>query len=442
MKKKKVAITGIHNSGKTMFLTSLLWQLDAFDKERFPLGESIEISAFREISSNVGGMDMDTFRSYRSKMRSEGRWPRKTKDIHRFRCQFKRSDKGWKFLGNEIISPLQQLDILDFPGERIADAAIAAYGDFDQWSDYMFTHFADNHGYNEAEERLRKALDAENLKIETAVGEYRKILVNFIRNYRPMISPSVFFLDSEGDLLGPEKIESAVLEQRPCGLDADSQFAPLPKLVREKNPELTTKMRKHFNRYHKHMVKPLFDDLAKSDSLIVLVDIPSLLVGGVERYNDNYQIIHDLFDVISRKKFKILPSSLKRIAFVATKIDLVLWSDLHDKRLMSLLKEMNSHAVGLLPDGIKIGWFECSACWSTKDGESENTLSGVLWDDKENPGKESLGFSVSPLPDTWPDHWNYGDYLFQEVYPYIPSNNQKPPRHQGLSEVFNFAVIA
>lgn len=438
VRKKKVAITGIHNSGKTMFLTSLLWQLEAFDKKRFPLGE-IEISAFREISSSVGGVDMYTFRSYRSKMRSEGRWPRKTKDIHRFRCQFKRSDKGWKFLGSEIISPLQQLDILDFPGERISDAAIAAYGNFDQWSDYMFTHFADNHGYNEAGERLWKSLDAKNLTIETAVEAYRKTLISFIRDYRPLISPSVFFLDGGGDLLDLEKIES--VSERLCGLDTDSQFVPLPEPVREKNPELTEKMREHFKKYHRRMGKPLFDDLAKSDSLIVLVDIPSLLVGGVERYNDNSQIIRDLFDVIGRKKFKFWPSSLKRIAFVATKIDLVLSNDSKEKRLIPLLEEMNSQAVGLLPDGIKVEWFECSACWSTADGESENTLSGVLWDDKKNPGKEFQQFDVSPLPATWPGHWSYGEYLFPEVYPEIPSNRQKPPEHQGLSEVFDFAVI-
>ena len=37
MRKKKVAITGIHNSGKTMFLTSLLWQLDEIEEAEFYL---------------------------------------------------------------------------------------------------------------------------------------------------------------------------------------------------------------------------------------------------------------------------------------------------------------------------------------------------------------------------------------------------------------------
>ena len=69
------------------------------------------------------------------------------------------------------------------------------------------------------------------------------------------------------------------------------KFAPLPESVRKANKKLAKEMRQHYQRYRKKLVIPLFREVANSDSLIVLVDIPSLLVGGVERYNDNRQIV-------------------------------------------------------------------------------------------------------------------------------------------------------
>jgi len=452
-----------------MFLTSLLWQLQEFDKERFPYSEIVDVSGFDEVSSGVRREDTFPFLSYRSQMINEKKWPVKTTDIRRFSCQFRCSGKWLKFHKWKIFRPswLQQLDILDFPGERIADAAIAACGNFDQWSDHIFRCFAGSPGYHDSGERLREILETENeagnLKVDIVVREYRKILVkSTLDDYKPMISPSVFLLDwnekldemyREGKTLKYEQIENAASEC-PCGLNADSQFAPLPESVREANPELTKKMREHFDRYHQEIVKPLFDDLAKSDSLIVLVDIPSLLLGGVQRHNDHRQIISDLFSVIVKEKSKIF-SSLKRIAFVATKLDLILPNDRKNEYLKSLLKKMTTRVSGDMKarmsenmrtrvsewlSNTKIGWFECSACWSTTErGGSKDTLSGVPR--KDNSEKKPMEFRVSELPHEWPESWTPGDYTFPDVYPDISSNIQRPPKHQGLDRIFDFTVI-
>ena len=445
MRKKKVAITGIHNSGKTVFLTSLLWQLIEIKRNKnFHLGNDIKISDFREIRSRDSGENTFEFRLHRQRMAYKKEWPQKTKDIHRFYCQFNCSRKeGLLDFLSRLLQPIkwlsqpfsqwsQQLDILDFPGERIADAAIAVHDDFGEWSNHMFGSFDYESG-----SRLQQALEAENVEFDTAVRAYRETLVSFIRDCKPLISPSVFFLDRKGELLDREKLESAASE-RPCGLDADSQFAPLPKSVLKNNPKLAKKMRRHFEMYRKGVVKPLFDDLATSDSLIVLIDIPSLLLGGVQRYNDNRQIISDLFGAIGKKKLKIL-SSLKRVAFVATKADMILRNDLERRRLTDLLRQMNEQAASVLPTDVDIGWFECSACWSTAPGSSEDTLYCVSG--QNNPEKKDTELSITPLPDSWPPNWNPEEYKFPDVFPNIPLNFQIPPKHQELDEIFKFAVI-
>ena len=447
MEKKKVAITGIHNSGKTMFLTSLLWQLEKCNGKCFSREGNIKIRGFRESRFSSRRKNTFQYNFYRNKMVFGKQWPQKTTDIHRFCCQFDRSRdvverRGLKQLLPSLAWQSQQLDILDIPGERIADAAIAAYDDFGEWSDHMFLYFSKNSQYKETESWLQQVLEVENLDIDTAVWAYRKMLVSFIRDYKPLISPSVFFLDGKGNLLKPEQLENAASE-RPCGLDADSQFVPLPESVRKANPDLARKIARNFKRYRREMVQPLFNDLMKSDSLIILVDIPSLLLCGRQRYDDNCQIILDLLKAIGGKKFNgkksNISSSLKRIAFVATKADLVSQNDEKNEHLTYLLKEMNEEqAKSLLPD-MRIGWFECIACWSTYPGESENTLKGVPL--RNNPEKENQEFSVTPLPDSWPTDWNPEEYRFPDVYPAIPPDVQKPPRHKGLDRVFDFAVI-
>ena len=65
MEKKKIAITGIYNSGKTMFLTSLLWQLEEIEEADFDLEGNTRISGFREVRSGVRKKDAFPFHHYR-----------------------------------------------------------------------------------------------------------------------------------------------------------------------------------------------------------------------------------------------------------------------------------------------------------------------------------------------------------------------------------------
>lgn len=164
MEKKKVAITGIHNSGKTMFLTSLLWQLEKFNGKNFSLGleGNTKIGDFHESRFSSRMKNTFQYHFYRNKMVFGKQWPQKTTDIRRFCCQFDRSRevverRGLKQLLPSLAWQSQQLDILDVPGERIADAAIATYDDFGEWSDHMFLYFSKNSQYKETESWLQRS---------------------------------------------------------------------------------------------------------------------------------------------------------------------------------------------------------------------------------------------------------------------------------------------
>lgn len=141
-RRKRIAVTGIANSGKTVFLTSLLWQLHEFADANFFLGNGVKITEFREVRRN----STFPFYKFQDAMAKQGEWPRKTKDVHQYVGEFKRSDRSRK----------QRMEFLDFPGERIADAAIAGYDDFGDWSDHMFDHFDSDSVYREAAHEYRR----------------------------------------------------------------------------------------------------------------------------------------------------------------------------------------------------------------------------------------------------------------------------------------------
>lgn len=437
--KRKIAITGIASGGKTVFLTSLLWQLREFKDSEFYLPKEVEISRFREVSLH-GDNRKFPFHRNQDALAQRREWPKKTIDFYRFRCEFRRDDRrGFKRLFNR-----QQLDFFDFPGERIADAAIAAHDDFDDWSDHLLDYFNDRKDYSEAANQFLHEVESSDLSADEATRAYRQTLARFVLDCKPLISPSVFLLDEKGNKATYKPLEDLAAE-RICGLDERSQFVPLPESVRKANKKLAKEMRRHYQRYRKKLVIPLFREVANSDSLIVLVDIPSLLVGGVERYNDNRQIVLDLADVVAgtaiggRLKRILGLDSLQQVAFVAAKADLVAPNDLKNGRLRSLLKQMTGQAEDLLPGKVDVKWFVCSACYSTRPGNAENTLIGASWPD--NPERRKKQFPVSPLPESWPDDWKFRDYQFPAVYPDTPRNIQNPPKHRGLDEVFYFVAI-
>ncbi len=88
-KKRKIAITGLSGSGKTAFLTSLLWHLQEFDSMNFKLDNKAKITQFREVPASLAF----PFKQFRSLMAAkESRWPMKTTHDHRYVCTFTRSD--------------------------------------------------------------------------------------------------------------------------------------------------------------------------------------------------------------------------------------------------------------------------------------------------------------------------------------------------------------
>lgn len=434
-----VAITGTAKCGKTMFLTSLLWHLEELDESRFQFRDGITIRRFRPLPVPKGQSAFE-FQKYRSQMAHDFKWPSKTLDTSHFRCAFRRSD-WWSIWG------AQHVDFLDLPGERVADAAMALHADYAVWSDHVLRHLDHDSVGREVAAEYRRSFAVDTVDVATVVRGYRRVLARVIRAFKPFVSPSVFLVDSQGNCAPNETVEELV-ENRRCGLDEEREFAPLPADARDRWPDVAARMARHYREYRTTVVLPVFRDLMSAHSLVILVDVPAMLLAGPRRFVDERRVILDLVGSVSNHGFSAallrllgLRSSLSRVAFVATKADLVAPDDLRNGRLAGLLRSMNARATQLLPSSVAVKWFAASSCHSSTPGAKPYTLVG-----QSEPGpfvseRHAEEFSVSPLPEDWSATWHEGDYRYPWFWPRVAENLMVPPRHRSLDSVFEFIVL-
>jgi predicted YcjX-like family ATPase len=193
----------------------------------------------------------------------------------------------------------------------------------------------------------------------------------------------------------------------------------------------------------------------------VLIDVTMLLAGGVGMYDDNRQIIHDLFEVLSPGEHTLFgplarglskvflphqwrPGWITKLAFVAPKMDLVHPAD-RDRMLQLMRRMVERYAVDR--DGLRYDFFNLSSIVSTKalplTDKGPRVLVGIPLRDaagkKVPPGPEQR-FTVSELPLEWPIEWQPGTFTFPEVYPRMPARKDYPPDQVNVDRLASFVI--
>ena len=446
----RVGVVGLYNSGKTVLITSLINHLQDHNPDRFPLGS--KETRLRKFTVLPPDRDWAAFNypGHRDALVNSGRWPAKTTDRSQFTCRFERSD--WKF--SDCL-----LKLYDLPGERIADAGMVGR-DFTAWSEKMLALFVNDGGYRECTAPFLDAIKTPGVTAAELLGAYKIALAKLILCFKPLVSPSTFLLDLKGSAARPDTPEQ-LAAVRWSGLDANCEFCPLPADLRTSGTEPFETFRAHYGRYVREVVEPTVLAFKSCTALVVLVDVTMLLAGGVGMYDDNRQIIRDLFDVLSPGENAVVgplwrglttlllphqwrPGWITRVAFVAPKLDLVHPAD-RDRMLMLLRRMVERHAADR--DGLKFDFFNLASVVSTRTLPLEGTGPRVLIgsplrgaDGKKQPPGPEQRFTVSALPDDWPIEWPAGRYAFPEVYPRMPARKDFPPDHVNLDRLASFVI--
>lgn len=430
----RIAVTGIAGGGKTVFLTSLISHLIEHDPWHFVFGDEAKVTDFRELRVKGGVGQPFRLEAFRDSLSRRRVWPAKSVDCAHYRCEFVRSDFHYR---------RERLHFFDLPGERVADACVAVHEAFAGWSDHLLGHFKDHSEYGDLAADFLRLQQAETVVAGDLVACYRRLLARLILNFKPLISPSTFLLDERGQPAVAADAD-ALANSRCSGLE-NGEFAPMSGALRRRCPEVARQFAVAYRAYRRSVALPVFDELRNCTHLVVLVDIPSLLLGGDGRYNDNRKTLLDLFEVLRPDSligarllslFGIRSCSLRKVAFVAAKADTVRAADVENGRLLGLLRSMTDRARHVLP-GVDCDWFASSACVSTRSGNSPGTLIGLT----PHTGADSeVEFEVSELPESWPRSWAPGQFHFTRVLPRAPANLQVPPTQMGVDRVMDFLL--
>lgn len=446
----RVGVVGLYSAGKTVLLTSLINHLQDHDPDRFPLGKPGTSLRRFTVKEPDRGWSAFNYPGYRDSLVNYGRWPEKTKDRSQFVCQFERSD--WTF--SDCL-----LKLYDLPGERIADAGMLGR-DFTGWSERMLNLFVNDTTYRTCSAPFLDAIKKPGVNESELLSTYRLALANLILHYKPLISPSTFLLDLKGQPARPASPED-LAAARHCGIDDANQFCPLPAELRVHGSELFESFSSRYGQYVEQVVVPTIAAFRSCTSLIVLVDVTMLLAGGVGMYDDNRQIVKDLFDVLSpgesptfgpmlRGLSKVFlphqwrPGWITRVAFCAPKMDLVHPND-RDRMLLLMRRMVERFATDR--DGLKYEFFNVSSVVSTKalpaaPGEPRVMVGTPLRgaDGRKVPSGAEQRFTASELPDDWPLEWPAGRYAFPEVYPRMPARKDYPPDQVNVDKLATFVI--
>ncbi len=446
----RVGVVGTYNTGKTVLLTSLINHLQDHDPDRFKLGNKPATVRKFTVLPPDPGWEAFNYTGHRDRLVNAGSWPAKTTDRSQYVCRFERSD--WRF--SDCV-----LKLYDLPGERFADALMLG-SDFSAWSERVIAQFRNDTGYRECSRQYLDAIDRDDVTEREILQAYKRALANLILSYKPLISPSTFLLDAKGNLARMIPAEE-LAATRTVGLDAGSEFCPLPPRLRTTGTQPFEDFRARYDQYVERVVKPTILAYKSCTALVVMIDVTMILAGGVGMYDDNRLMLSTLFDVLAPGEHPLWgpllrglsnvflphhrrPGGITRVAFVASKLDLVHPAD--RDRLLMLLRRMTKK-LAEDRDGLKYDYFNLSAVVSTRalpavPGQPRTMIGVPLRDShgrKLPPGPEQR-FTVSQLPDDWPTDWRHGQFVFPEVYPRMPARKDYPPEQVELDRLATFVV--
>ncbi len=421
---RKYVFIGPKCSGKTVLLASLI---DNLRKNHEHFLREAEYSAL-EVMETPKKWTKFPLDQILSGIANSADWPNQTYEPNAIRI---------KATPKSFFNRTLTRDFIDLPGELFSDFLgsnpESALQTFESWSNAILEKFPLHE-----DEPSKKDIDGycaifkrkEPPSADELIQHYHDILKAGVENrYRYLCSPSTILNHGNG-WYSNETIPD--------------KFAPLPHRFGSVFDGLRNQFKDEFERYQKSIINPLRELLGQADAVIIPVDVSWMLSAGMATFHDQRNLSQALAIYLKQLQgfLQLFYSTnrwlggegatvLKRVVICGTKLDV--FAPECRSHLESLVRDFTkdiSNSAGLAKVDVK--YTTCSAMVSCRPVEGKSHLL------KGYVNGERQEFKPTPLPKTWPEFWQQGEYRFADHFdPRLAKNLLYPPLHHNLEDLMN-----
>ncbi len=401
----KLGVTGLSRSGKTVFITSLIYHL--LERTNLPFFEPLRSGRIIDCYLEPHPDDLLPRFDYEGNLKKltglTPEWPEGTRFISQLRLTIiYQSDH---FISRHLGTSKLHIDIIDYPGEWLLDLPLLEK-DYRTWSKEAFEFAEQPHAAPFAKDwlELTEATNPNDKLDEATAKKLADAFTHFLKQTRlsapdlPTFPPGRFLMP--GDLKNSPALTFAPLKCAPNEFQENS-FGAL--------------MERRFEAYKALIIRPFYRQFfTRLDRQIVLVDVLSNLNAGHTHLNHLQTSLAEILKSFSPGAHHWLTSiwnkKIDRLVFAATKAD-HLHHHNHDQ-LQNLLSHITHKAIKQAElKGADVKVQALSSLRSTREvtieqnGEQYDALVGIpqkgtIFQGKQFDGQTEVVLFPGDLPDT------------------------------------------
>ncbi|MEO5339596.1 MAG: YcjX family protein [Magnetococcus sp. MYC-9] len=414
----RLAVTGLNQSGKTVFITALVHQLlHARQEAGLPFFDCVSSNRFAGAKLMMQpDVDVSSFRYdqfIRPLTEQHPRWPTRTEELSEIRLAIRFQPGG--FLHRQISdASTLYLDIIDYPGEWLLDLPMLELS-FADWSAQIFQLCATepraalSAAWRALLESLPMDGKADEGVLRQASALYTEFLLRCKNEYGlSLLQPGRFTVP--GELRGTPLLT----------------FCPLPAPPAEHTgPESVYGiMAQRFDAYKERVIHRFYKEhFSRFDRQIVLIDLLKALNRGPENFSDMRIALESILQNFrygtSGMVHRLLWPRIDKLLFVATKVDHVA-ANQHGNLERLLNRIVSKPANEAIFQGVEVKTLALSSvtCTRTVVQEHEGRRLSFVQGIPKGRDQEILLFP-GEIPESLPraEDWDANRFRFMEFEP-------------------------